>query len=49
MTFIKQNYSQSLNNLLEKYERAVQKINLLKREKTELQEQVEQHDAEILR
>ncbi|XP_051770560.1 calcium-binding and coiled-coil domain-containing protein 2 [Ctenopharyngodon idella] len=40
---------ESLNNLLEKYERAVQKINLLKREKTELQEQVEQHDAEILR
>ncbi|XP_067286678.1 calcium-binding and coiled-coil domain-containing protein 2 [Pseudorasbora parva] len=40
---------ESLNNLHEKYERAVQKINLLKREKAELQQQVELQDAENLR
>ncbi|XP_067225848.1 calcium-binding and coiled-coil domain-containing protein 2 [Chanodichthys erythropterus] len=40
---------QSLNNLHEKYDRAVQKIHLLKKEKAELQEQVELHDAEIIR
>lgn len=49
MSFLKQNSSQSLKSLPEKYERAVQKINLLKKERTELQDQVELQEAEILK
>ncbi|KTF87684.1 hypothetical protein cypCar_00042981 [Cyprinus carpio] len=48
MALIKQNYSQSLTFLREKYERAVQKIHLLKRERTELQKQLEFKDQEVL-
>ncbi|KAK7134647.1 hypothetical protein R3I93_017927 [Phoxinus phoxinus] len=40
---------ESLNALHEKYKRAVQKIQMLKSEKTELQQQVELQDAENLR
>uniref|UniRef100_A0A8C1PVV2 Calcium binding and coiled-coil domain 2 n=1 Tax=Cyprinus carpio TaxID=7962 RepID=A0A8C1PVV2_CYPCA len=44
-----QNYAQSLTSLQEKYDRAVQKIHLLKRDRTELQEQLELKNGEVLR
>ncbi len=49
MTLIKQNDSQSVTSQQEKYERAVQKIRLLKRERTELQLQLQLKNGEVLR
>uniref|UniRef100_A0A8C2K4N0 Calcium binding and coiled-coil domain 2 n=1 Tax=Cyprinus carpio TaxID=7962 RepID=A0A8C2K4N0_CYPCA len=40
---------ESLTSLQEKYDRAVQKIHLLKRDRTELQEQLELKNGEVLR
>ncbi|XP_016401602.1 calcium-binding and coiled-coil domain-containing protein 2 [Sinocyclocheilus rhinocerous] len=40
---------ESLTSLREKYDRAVQKIHLLKRERTELQQQLELKNGEVLR
>ncbi len=49
MTLIKLNDSQSVTSQQEKYERAVQKIRLLKRERTELQLQLQLKNGEVLR
>lgn len=48
MTLIKHNYLKPLTCLQEKYQRAVQKIQLLKKERTELQQELGLKDEEIL-